>query len=89
MTWKAAAVLSAVTLASPLATRDFGSVPGVNPGKRSGELTVYPVWLVRVPREQALGEHMDAGYAKALTPRKLLTARCLRVGPHVSSAGVK
>jgi hypothetical protein len=51
VTWKAAAVLSAVTLARPLANANLDSVPGMNPDNRNRELTIHPVWLIRVPRE--------------------------------------
>jgi len=49
VTWKAVAIFSVVTLASPFATKNVQFIP--DPDKMNATLTIHPVWLVRIPRE--------------------------------------
>lgn len=61
----------------------------MDPHNINEELTIHTIWLIRVPREKAFSEHMDAGYTQALAPCKLLAARYLCIRPYISGAGVK
>lgn len=51
VTWNAAAVFPIVTLASPFAKNNNSLAPSGDPDEASEKLTIYPVWLIWVPRE--------------------------------------